>query len=74
MGRLQRNYPDVRAGDLVVGYESTPTKRVVALARVTDEYDPDSPPESALTLEPITPVKDGVTYDELHNDPVLVSQ
>lgn len=69
--RLQRNYPDVRAGDLVVGYESTPTKRVVALARVTNEYEPDSPPESAFALEPIAPVNDGVTYDELHNDPVL---
>ena len=43
-GRLQRNYPNVRAGDLVVGYESTPTKRVVALARVTREYDAGRPP------------------------------
>lgn len=71
LGRLQRNYPDVRAGDLVVGYESTPTKRVVALARVISEYDPESPPESALELEPITSVKDGVTYDELQKDAVL---
>ena len=70
-GRIKRNYPDVRTGDLVLGYEAAPTMRVVALARITGEYDPGSPPESALTLEPITPVKDGVTYDELRNDPVL---
>lgn len=71
LGRLKRNYPNVRAGDLVVGYESTPTKRIVALARVTSEYDQDAPPESALTLEPIATVKDGLSYDELQTDPVL---
>jgi 5-methylcytosine-specific restriction protein B len=72
-GRIQRNYPNVRAGDLVVGYESTPVKRVVALARVTGEYDPGAPPEQALTLEPVAQVTDGITYEELQTDPVLSS-
>ena len=72
-GRIQRNYPNVRVGDLVVGYESTPVKRVVALARVTGEYDPDAPPEQALVLEPVAQVADGVTYEELQTDPVLAS-
>lgn len=71
LGRLKRNYERVRAGDLVVGYESTPTKRVVALARVTSEFDPDGPPETALRLEPIRRIDNGVTYDELQGDPVL---
>ena len=71
-GRLARNYPQVRAGDLVVGYESTPTKRIVALARVTGEYDPDAPPDAALMLEPVAPLAKGLSYDELHNDPMLV--
>jgi 5-methylcytosine-specific restriction protein B len=71
LGRLKRNFPRVRAGDLVVGYESTPTKRVVALARVTGEYDPEAPDEQALTLEAIAPVADGLTYEELQTDPVL---
>lgn len=70
-GRLQRNFARVRAGDLVVGYESTPTKAVVALARITSEYDPDAPPESALTLEPVAKVKEGFTYEELQADPIL---
>lgn len=68
-GRLQRNYPNVRAGDLVVGYESKPTKRIVALARVTAEFDVQEAPH--ITLEPITPVDNGLTYDELRSDPVL---
>jgi len=68
-GRLQRNYPNVQAGDLVVGYESTPSKRIVALASVTGEYDAQEAPY--ITLEPITPVDNGLTYDELRADPVL---
>ncbi len=73
LGRLKRNYPSVRAGDLVVGYESTPTKRVVALARVISEYDADAPPASALTLEPVASVTDGITYEELQADPILAA-
>lgn len=68
-GRLQRNYPNVRAGDLVVGYESTPSKRIVALARVTGEYDAQETPY--ITLEPVTPVANGLTYEEFQADPVL---
>jgi 5-methylcytosine-specific restriction enzyme B len=70
-GRLARNYPLVKAGDLVVGYESSPNKRIVALARVTSEYDPDGPPDAALVLESVVKVDDGLTYEELQADPVL---
>ncbi|OBH30751.1 hypothetical protein A5692_18740 [Mycobacterium sp. E342] len=68
-GRLQRNYPNVRAGDLVVGYEAKPFKRIVALARVTGEYDVQEAPY--LTLEPVTAVDNGLTYEELQADPVM---
>lgn len=71
LGRLKRNYPKVRAGDLVVGYESSPTLRVVALARVTSEYDPDGPPDAALTLEAVAEIADGLTWAELQEDLVL---
>ncbi len=71
LGRLKRNYERVQAGDLVVGYESTPTKRAVALARVTHDYDPDAPDDDAIGLEPLARVANGVTYDELQSDPVL---
>jgi 5-methylcytosine-specific restriction protein B len=70
LGRLKRNYPHVRAGDLVVGYESTPSLRVVALARTTSEYDPDEPNSAALTLEPVIQV-DGPSWAELQADPIL---
>ena len=58
-------------GDLVVGYESTPTLRIVALARVTSEYDPDAPTDKALSLEPVTEVANGLTWADLKEDPIL---
>lgn len=71
LGRLKRNYPRVRAGDLVIGYESNPTQQVVALARMASEYDPDGPPEEALTLEPLVEISHGPTWKELEVDAVL---
>jgi 5-methylcytosine-specific restriction protein B len=71
LGRLKRNYPAVRAGDLVIGYESTPVKRVTAIARMTGEFDPDGPPEAALSLEHVSSVPDGFTYNDLQSDPIL---
>jgi 5-methylcytosine-specific restriction enzyme B len=71
LGRLKRNFPLVRAGDLVIGYESTPTKRVVAIARVTGEYDSDNSPEMALTLETVAAVANGLTWSELSEDRIL---
>lgn len=37
--RIFRNFLDAKAGDLVIGYESTPVKQVVGLARITAEQD-----------------------------------
>ena len=71
LGRLKRNYPHVRAGDLVVGYESTPSLRIVALARVTSEFDLDGTADEALSLEPLTEVANGATWAELKADPIL---
>jgi 5-methylcytosine-specific restriction protein B len=71
LGRLQRNFARARAGDLVIGYESTPTNAVVALARITTEYEQGASPESALSLEPVARVNSGFAYKELQADPIL---
>ncbi len=74
LGKLKRNFARARAGDLVIGYESSPTKAVVALARITSEYDPDDPdadPNAALSLEPVAKVGKGFSYEELRADPLL---
>ncbi len=37
--RIFQNFIDAKAGDLVIGYESHPTKQIVALAKVCTEQD-----------------------------------
>lgn len=37
--RIFQNFLDAKAGDLMIGYESTPVKQIVAIAKVTKEND-----------------------------------
>ena len=70
-GRLKRNYPLVQPGDLVIGYQSTPDKRIMALARVSRELQSvgDDPP--TIELEPVMQLDRGLNYEELTEDAVL---
>lgn len=70
-GRLRRNYPLVQPGDLVVGYQSTPDKRIVALACVTKGIAESEGDEPTLELEPLRPVQNGLTYADLQADTTL---
>jgi 5-methylcytosine-specific restriction protein B len=70
VGRLGRNYAVVQPDDLVVGYQSTPDKRVVALARVRQGLH-DVNGEPKISLVPVAPVHNGLTYDQLQKDSVL---
>ncbi len=70
-GRLQRNYPLVQQGDLVIGYASTPIKKIVALAWVTQGFGPDESGEMGLKLAPHQRIVNGMTYDELLADTVM---
>jgi len=69
-GKIRSHYPKIRIGDIIVGYESTPTKRVVALARVVGKFDPSSP-DDGIRLEPLQEIPGGPTYGELSGDPIL---
>lgn len=42
--RIFRNFESVRAGDLVIGYESTPVKQIVALGEFIDSSDGETVP------------------------------
>ncbi|MEA4909868.1 MAG: AAA family ATPase [Anaerolineaceae bacterium] len=70
-GRLQKNYPLVRPGDLVVGYQSRPDKRLVALARVTRGITEVGGEEPRFEFEALQPIRNGPTYEELQNDDIL---
>ncbi|KEJ92419.1 restriction endonuclease [Synergistes jonesii] len=37
--RVFQNFLDAKAGDIVIGYEANPVKKVVAIARITQEND-----------------------------------
>jgi len=70
-GRLQRNYPHVKPGDLVIGYQSTPEKRVMALARVTMAFGLHEAKVSTIAIAAAARVNNCLTYDELAADRVL---
>ncbi len=70
-GRLKRSYPLVQRGDLVIGYQSTPDKRVMALARVSRELQSVGDNSPTIELEPVEQLGQGLSYDELAQDAVL---
>jgi 5-methylcytosine-specific restriction protein B len=70
-GRLRRNYPLVQAGDLVVGYQSSPDKRIVALARVSHGLESKDGSDPVIELTPIAKVSDGLTFADLQSDKIL---
>ena len=69
-GRLQRNYPLVQPGDLVVGYTAAPEKRITALARIREGLHGERD-EQKITLEPLHRIENGLSYSELTEDETL---
>jgi 5-methylcytosine-specific restriction enzyme B len=67
-GRLQKNYPLLQEGDLVIGYQASPDKRVVALAKVSEPLHTDDKGAKVFTLEPVARVSNGLTWDEMQED------
>jgi hypothetical protein len=69
-GRIKKHYSQVQVGDLVVGYQGTPDKRIVALASVKRGFSTEGG-EPTIELAPLAPVENGLTYEELAADPIL---
>ena len=55
----------------MIGYQSTPDKRVVALARVSRELQSVGDNSPTIELEPVEQLDQGLSYDELTQDAVL---
>jgi 5-methylcytosine-specific restriction protein B len=70
-GLLQRNYPLVQPGDLVVGYQSSPDKRVKAIAKVTRGFESRDGAEPTIELAPVAKVAAGLTFADMLADRVL---
>lgn len=69
-GRLQRNYALLQPGDLVIGYTANPEKRISALARVTKGLHAVGD-DQKIELEWVARVPNGLSYEELLQDPRL---
>ena len=70
-GRIQRNYPLVQPGDLVIGYQTAPEKRIFALAKISQGLEAVGEGKSHIELVPVSKIKNGITLAELQNDPLL---
>ncbi len=66
-GKIDEHYENMRAGDLVAGYEATPTKKVIALGRIA-EVDLDR--EKPVRVEWVREF-DGPTFEEWSTNPSL---
>jgi 5-methylcytosine-specific restriction protein B len=62
---------DIQSGDLVVCYDSDPTSRVVALARVVSRHPGATDTTGELRLLPLQRVENGATWKQLQSDALL---
>ena len=64
--RIFQNFLDAKAGDLLIGYEANPVKKVVAIGRITQENDGE-----AVYFEKIEGLSNPIEYQTLKESPEL---
>lgn len=64
--RIFKNFLDARAGDVAVGYETTPVKKVVAICEVSKPQDGER-----LYFKKLRDLDTPVPFSDIKNDPVL---
>jgi 5-methylcytosine-specific restriction protein B len=64
--RIYQNFLDAKAGDLVIGYESTPVKQIVSICRILRENDGKS-----LYFEKIEGLSTPIEYSAIKDIPSL---
>ncbi len=64
--RIYQNFLDAKAGDMVIGYESYPVKKIVAIAKVSQENDGKN-----LYFEKIEGLTSAIEYARLKEAPEL---
>jgi len=72
-GRLQRNYPLVQPGDLVIGYQARPDKKIAALARVTKGLNEVEEGNPHIEIEQVLEIPDGPKYEDMVKDDILIN-
>ncbi len=62
---------DIQSGDLAVCYESDPTSRIVALARIVGHRPGETGDQDELRLTPLQRISHGPSWQQLQADPLL---
>lgn len=65
--RVYKYFKDVRQGDLVIGYESSPVKQIKTIYEITEELHVDDSEGEIINFEIKEIVKDPITWDDLRN-------
>jgi 5-methylcytosine-specific restriction protein B len=61
----------VRKGDLVLGYQATPDKKLAAIARISREMFTNDSGEPTIEISAVAKIDNGLTYDDLQRDDIL---
>lgn len=65
--RIYKYFQEVKAGDLVIGYESTPVKQIKAIFQITEGLHIDENEQEVVSFEIIEMVHVPISWDELKN-------
>ena len=63
--RIYKYFEEVKPGDLVIGYESTPVKQIKAIFEITEGLHIDDNEGEIINFEIKEIVKDSISWDEL---------
>lgn len=66
--RIQKNMLEAKPGDLVIGYEATPAKRVTGLCRISRRHD-----NSQIYFTKTRNLDGSITYAQIKNDPAFTN-
>lgn len=71
--RIYKYFEKVKPGDLMIGYESTPTKQIKAILEITKSIHETPEEGEVIEFMILEKLEIPVHWNELQNDPTLVS-
>lgn len=69
--RIYKYFEEAKQGDLIIGYESTPTKQIKAIYEVTKGIHTSDDGEEEIEFELVEKLEIPVSWNELKNNPSL---
>jgi len=69
--RVFKYFKEVKEGDTVIGYISTPVKEIVAISKITKGFHDTNKEKGVIEFEKVEELKFHVSFNELKNNPAL---